>query len=253
MNLNQLKSQIKSKQSFLCVGLDPDKSKIGYKTKLEFCKDIIDQTIDYTVSYKINTAFFESDGSKGWEEMEYLFDYLQNKDVFIIADAKRGDIGSTSTHYAKSLYDNLKSHGVTLNPLMGKDSLQPFLDRENKVSIFLGLTSNPDSNQFFMKDIGGQKFYEMMIRETKSWESSSEKMWVVGATNKEEFNTIKKLIKNDFLLIPGVGHQGGDLEEVIEGLLTDDNLLINLSRSIIFSDNPNLESKKIQEKMKKYF
>lgn len=252
MNLSELKSQIISKQSFLCVGLDPDKSKIGYKSKLEFCKDIIDKTIDFTVSYKINTAFFESDGSKGWEEMEYLFDYLQNKNVFIIADAKRGDIGSTSIHYAKSFYDKLKSDGVTLNPLMGKDSLQPFLDRKNKVSIFLGLTSNPDSQQMFLKDIGGQKFYQMMIRETLGWESDSDKMWVIGATNPNEFKPIKELLPNQFLLIPGVGHQGGDLTLVLDNLLTDNNLLINQSRSIIYSDNPSEEAKKVQQKMKNY-
>lgn len=252
MNLSQLKQQIISKQSYLCVGLDPDKSKMGYKPTLEFCKDIIDKTIDFAVSYKINTAFFEAKGSKGWEDMEFLFDYLDGKNVFIIADAKRGDINSTSIHYAKAFYDNLNSDGVTLNPLMGQDSLQPFLDREDKVSIFLGLTSNPDASQIFMKDIGGQKFYEMMIKETTRWESKSDKMWVIGATRPNEFKNVKDILTDEFLLIPGVGHQGGTLREVSENLLTNNNILVNLSRSIIYSDNPSNEAKQIQQEMKQY-
>jgi len=247
-----IKNFIKDKKSFLCVGLDPDTTKIGYQPPLEFCKKIIDDTIDNVISYKINTAFFESSGSRGWEEMEYLFDYLQGKGVFIIADAKRGDIGSTSNHYVKAFCDNLKCDAVTLNPLMGRDSVEPFLDRGDKVSIFLGLTSNPDSSQFFLKDFGGEKLYESILKETLSWESKSEKMWVIGATRNDQFKKVRDILPNQFLLVPGVGHQGGSLKDVIVGLNTDNNILINMSRSIIFSNNPKEESKRIQKEMARY-
>jgi len=251
MKINDLKNQIKSKQSFLCIGLDPEISKIGYETPLNFCKKIIDQTIDHAVSYKINSAFFESLGSEGWSMMECLFDYLQNKNVFIICDSKRGDINSTSIHYSKSVYDKLKSHAVTLNPIMGQDSLQPFLDRD-KVSIFLGLTSNPDASQILLRNFGGEKVYQMIINETKNWESKSDKMWVIGATNQNEFKNVKKVLPNEFLLVPGVGHQGGSLEEVVDGLMIDTNILINMSRSIIYSKDPSSEAKKVRDTMKKY-
>lgn len=251
MKINDLKIQIKSKESFLCIGLDPDISKIGYETPLDFCKKVIDQTIDFTVSYKINSAFFESLGSSGWSMMEDLFYYLQDKNVFIICDSKRGDINSTSIHYAKSVYDNLKSHAVTLNPLMGQDSLQPFLDRD-KVSIFLGLTSNPDASQILLRNIGNEKLYQLIINETKNWESKSDKMWVIGATNQNEFKNVKKVLPNEFLLVPGVGHQGGTLEEVVDGLMTNKNLLINMSRSIIYSKNPSEEARKVKDIMKNY-
>ena len=251
MKLNDLKNQIKLKESFLCIGLDPDESKLLNETPFDFCKKIIDQTLDYTVSYKINSAFFESIGSAGWSMMEDLFDYLQDKNVFIISDSKRGDISSTSIHYAKSVYDNLKSHAVTLNPLMGQDSLQPFLDRD-KVSIFLGLTSNPDSSQILLRNIGNEKIYQLIINETKNWESKSDKMWVIGATNQNEFKNVKRVLPNEFLLVPGVGHQGGTLEEVVDGLMTDTNILINMSRSIIYSKEPSSEAKKVRDFMKTY-
>jgi orotidine-5'-phosphate decarboxylase len=252
MNIKKL---IQEKKSYLCVGLDPDPTKMKEgQTIYDFCINIIEQTLPYTVAYKVNTAFFESMGWRGWRLMENIIDYLKSKGVFIIADAKRGDIGNTSKYYAKTFFEELDCDAVTVNPYMGYDSIKPFLDYQNKTTIILALTSNEGAGEFQMSEMGnGNLLYEDVIKSSQNWDRYGDIMYVIGATNTNHLNYIRKIVPNHFLLVPGVGAQGGTLEEVSENLLTDDcGILVNMSRSIIYSENPEQEAKKVQEQMEKY-
>ena len=243
MNRTELINQIKQKESFLCVGLDTDIQKIPSILLAEpdpvfaFNKAIIDATHAYCVSYKINTAFYESQGTKGWETMEKTLNYLP-KNQFSIADAKRGDIGNTSDMYARAFFETLQFDSVTLAPYMGRDSIEPFFKYEDKWGIVLALTSNPGSADYEQQSIGSEKLYERVIKHTTTFTTERNLMFVVGATKAEELGVIRKLIPNHFLLVPGVGAQGGSLSEVAKyGMNADCGLLVNASRSILYAGN----------------
>ncbi len=239
----KLITEINKKKSFLCVGLDTDLTKIPKHLLSEpdpvfaFNKAIIDATKDYCVSYKINTAFFEAEGAKGWESMQRTFNYLP-KDCFTIADAKRGDIGNTSNQYAKAFFETLNADSLTLAPYMGNDSLAPFFEYPGKWGIVLALTSNPGSADYEQQKIGEEFLFEKVLANTCKIGSDENLMFVVGATKPQEFNIIRKHAPKHFLLVPGVGAQGGSLEEVVKyGKIEDIGLLINASRSIIYASN----------------
>jgi len=237
----QLVSEIKSKQSFLCVGLDTDLTKIPAHLLAEpdpifaFNKAIIDATNQYCVSYKINTAFFEANGAKGWESMQRTFEYIP-KNCLTIADAKRGDIGNTSHQYAKAFFETLNANAITLAPYMGNDSLEPFFQYEGHWGIVLALTSNPGSADYEQQKIGDRFLFEHVIENTCKLGSTKNLMFVVGATKPQEFALIRKYAQNHFLLVPGIGAQGGSLEDVFKyGRNEDIGLLVNASRSIIYA------------------
>ena len=243
MNRTELVNQIKRKQSFLCVGLDTDIEKIPAHLRREenpvlaFNKAIIDATKDYCVSYKINTAFYEADGVAGWETMKQTLDYIP-KDIFTIADAKRGDIGNTSDRYAQAFFKAMSFDAVTLAPYMGTDSLSPFFAYENKWGIVLALTSNPGSADFEQQQVGDKKLYESVIDTFSGMASPAQLMFVVGATKPQELGEIRKRVPDYFFLVPGVGAQGGSLVDVAQhGMNKDCGLLINASRSIIYASN----------------
>lgn len=248
MTRKQLVEEIQKKKSYLCVGLDTDLTKIPAHLQshpdavFEFNKAIIDATKDLCVAYKINTAFYEAMGLKGWEAMEKTVNYIP-KDCLTIADAKRGDIGNTSTQYAKAFFEALPFDAVTVAPYMGEDSVKPFLQFENKWAIVLGLTSNPGSADFEQQQlIGGDTnhesefLYERVLRKVSDWGTPSNLMFVVGATKASDLSEIRKIIPDHFLLVPGVGFQGGSLEEVSKyGMNKDCGLLVNASRAIIYA------------------
>lgn len=245
MNKKELFELIKKKKSFLCVGLDTDINKIPKHLLdqddpvFEFNKAIIDATIDYTVAYKPNLAFYESRGSEGLISLEKTINYLnQFKDqVFTIADAKRGDIGNTSTQYAKAFLENYGFDSITVAPYMGEDSVKPFLTFEGKWVILLALTSNKGAFdfQFIENKETGKKLYEEVLETSQKWGNTDNMMYVVGATKAEMLADIRKMIPNHFLLVPGVGAQGGNLQEVAKyGLNKECGLLVNSSRGIIF-------------------
>lgn len=242
MNKNKLVEQITQKQSYLCVGLDTDIQKLPAhlpKTKegvIAFNKAIIDATAPFCVSYKINTAFYESQGVKGWEAMEATLAHIPSTH-FTIADAKRGDIGNTSAQYAKTFFEVLPFDAITVAPYMGKDSIDPFLAYTNKWTIVLGLTSNEGSKNFEQqKLISGQYLYESVLEQVAGWGSAEQLMFVVGATKAEDFTSIRKIVPEHFLLVPGVGAQGGSLSEVTKyGKNESVGLLVNASRAIIFA------------------
>jgi orotidine-5'-phosphate decarboxylase len=245
MNRTQLIEQIQQKRSYLCVGLDTDITKIPKHLQsqpdavFQFNKAIIDATKDHCVSYKINTAFYESQGLKGWESMEQTVHYIP-KTHFTIADAKRGDIGNTSSQYAKTFFEVLPFDAVTVAPYMGEDSVRPFLAYEDKWTIVLGLTSNAGSNDFqqlsFANNNTEKKLYEKVFTTVASWGTPSNLMFVVGATRASDLAHIRTIIPDHFLLVPGVGAQGGSLEEVSKyGLNKDCGLLVNASRAVIFA------------------
>ena len=266
MTTENLISEIKRKQSFLCVGLDVDLDKIpGFLLKEEdpifsFNKAIIDATHKFTVAYKPNTAFYEAYGLKGWRSLEKTISYLNENypEVFTIADAKRGDIGNTSSRYAKAFFEDLGFDSVTVAPYMGKDSIEPFLAFENKHSILLALTSNEGAFDFQTKKVDGHEMYKQVLETSKKWNNSENLMYVVGATKAEYFAEIRKIIPNSFLLVPGVGAQGGSLKEVCKnGMTKDVGLLVNSSRGIIyasqnsdFTDAAAKEAKNMQLEMK---
>ncbi len=247
MNAKQLFELIKSKRSFLCVGLDTDINKIPVFLRnsdeaiFEFNKAIIDATIPYTVAYKPNLAFYESLGIKGWEALQKTVNYLRslNEPVFIIADAKRGDIGNTSAMYAKAFFERMDFDAVTLSPYMGKDTVAPFLEYKDKWSVLLALTSNQSAADFqYFEDKNGKKLFEEVIETSKKWGNTDNLMYVVGATKAESFKQIRKLIPDHFLLVPGVGAQGGSLEDVAKyGMNNNCGLLVNSSRGIIYAGN----------------
>ena len=258
MNKSQLVEQIKIKKSFLCVGLDVDLEKIPphlLKSEdpiFEFNKQIIDATHDLVVAYKPNTAFYEAYGIKGWESLEKTIDYINKNypEVFTIADAKRGDIGNTSTRYAKAFFDDMQFDSVTVAPYMGSDSVEPFLAFADKFTILLTLTSNKGGLDFqVLKDENGVTLYEKVLQESKSWKNSEQLMYVVGATRPEYFKKIRKIIPDSFILVPGVGAQGGSLQEVCKyGLNKEIGLLINSSRGIIYASSDKDFAVKAREK-----
>lgn len=250
MTRTQLIAQINRKKNYLCVGLDTDITKLPKHllshpdAVFEFNKAIIDATKDYCVSYKINTAFYESQGLKGWKAMEQTVHYIPDTH-FKIADAKRGDIGNTSSQYAKTFFEVLPFDAVTVAPYMGEDSVRPFLEYDDKWTIVLGLTSNAGSNDFqqlTMTNSTGDRsrraLYEHVLETTASWGTPDNLMFVVGATRASDLENIRYIIPDHFLLVPGVGFQGGSLEEVSKyGLNKDCGLLVNASRAIIFAGN----------------
>ena len=248
MKKEDLISQIKRKKSFLCIGLDTDINKIPRflldtdDPIFEFNKKIIDATNSYCVAYKPNIAFYESLGLNGWKALEKTINYINSyyPEIFTIADAKRGDIGNTSSMYAKAYFETLNFDSITINPYMGKDSVEPFLEYQNKHTIILALTSNVGAFDFQTKNIAdnSKKLYEEVIRTSTSWKNSNQLMYVVGATKASYLKEIRNIVPNNFLLIPGVGAQGGDLKEVCDnGLNNEVGLLINSSRSIIYASN----------------
>ncbi|AWM12727.1 orotidine-5'-phosphate decarboxylase [Flavobacterium sediminis] len=256
MTTRQLIEQIRSKKSFLCVGLDVDLNKIPshlLNTEdpiFEFNKAIIDATHDLCVSYKPNTAFYEAYGIKGWQSLQKTIDYINEKypEIFTIADAKRGDIGNTSTMYAKAFFEDLQFDSVTVAPYMGKDSVEPFLAFENKHTILLALTSNEGAFDFQTLETNHKELYKQVLETSKSWKNSQNLMYVVGATKAEYFAEIRKIIPDSFLLVPGVGAQGGNLQDVCQYGMNDTiGLLINSSRGIIYASNGNNFAEKARE------
>ncbi|GGI58166.1 orotidine-5'-phosphate decarboxylase [Winogradskyella haliclonae] len=244
MTTNQLINQIKKKQSFLCIGLDVDLNKIPKHLLKEedpifaFNKAIIDATHHLCVAYKPNTAFYEAYGIKGWRSLEKTINYLNKNhpEIYTIADAKRGDIGNTSTMYAKAFFEDLGFDSVTVAPYMGKDSVEPFLTFKDKHTILLALTSNQGAYDFQTKTIDGVEVYKEVLKTSKTWKNSENLMYVVGATKAEYLAEIRQIIPENFLLVPGVGAQGGNLQDVCKYGMTDDvGLLINSSRGIIYA------------------
>ncbi len=243
-NTQHLINQIKTKNSFLCIGLDVDLNKIPKHLLeledpiFEFNKAIIDATHDLCVSYKPNTAFYEAYGIKGWQSLQKTINYINQKypEIFTIADAKRGDIGNTSSMYAKAFFEDLNFNSVTVAPYMGKDSVEPFLAFENKHTIMLALTSNEGAFDFQTLKINGIELYKQVIETSRTWKNAQNLMYVVGATKAEYFAEIRKIIPDSFLLVPGVGAQGGSLSEVCKyGINKNVGLLINSSRGIIYA------------------
>ena len=245
MNKQQLLENIKRKQSFLCVGLDTDIKKIpdflldGHEPIFAFNKAIIDATADLCVAYKPNLAFYECLGLKGWKALEKTVKYIREKypDQFIIADAKRGDIGNTSAMYARAFFEDMDIDAVTVAPYMGEDSVMPFLTYQDKWVILLALTSNKGSHDFQMTmDVDGERLFEKVLRKSQEWAGADRMMYVVGATQGQAFEDIRKLVPNHFLLVPGVGAQGGSLEEVCKyGMTKECGLIVNSSRGIIYA------------------
>ncbi len=245
MNRATLISQIKAKRSFLCVGLDTDIDRIPKHLLKEedpifaFNKAIIDATKDYCIAYKPNVAFYESQGTKGWEALEKTAAYIPD-DKFTIADAKRGDIGNTSAYYAKTFFERMNFDAVTIAPYMGEDSITPFLEYKDKWVIVLALTSNKGALDFqFMTDMNGEKLYERVLRTTAKWGSPENLMYVVGATRAESIKTVRKNVPSHFFLVPGIGAQGGSLKDTAEYGWIDDScgVIVNASRSILYASD----------------
>jgi orotidine-5'-phosphate decarboxylase len=241
MNRKELTDRIFKRRSYLCVGLDSDIDKIpAHLLKeadpvFEFNKQVIDATREYCVAYKLNTAFYEALGRKGWETIEKTVDYI-GADHFRIADAKRGDIGNTSTQYAKAFFEKLSFDAITVAPYMGGDSVKPFLEYPGKWTILLGLTSNPGAADFELKKAGNEYLYESVLKTATKWGSTENLMFVVGATQASEFKNIRKITPGHFYLVPGVGAQGGSLKDISQAAMIGDcGLLINVSRAIIFA------------------
>lgn len=244
MNRKELVEHIKQKKSYLCVGLDTDPAKIPPHLLEEddpifaFNKAIIDATLPYCVAYKINTAFYEAQGLKGWAALEKTVNYIPSSH-FKIADAKRGDIGNTSTQYAVAFLQHLPFDAITIAPYMGEDSVKPFLQFDGKWAIVLGLTSNPGAQDFELKSLEtGERLYEKVIKTVASWGTPDNLMFVVGATRADEFTNLRAIAPDHFFLVPGVGAQGGSLSEISHKAMNDDiGLLVNSSRDIIFASS----------------
>ncbi len=256
MNVTQLIAEIKDKKSFLCVGLDTDISKLpdGISKDVDgilaFNKETIDATKDYAVAYKINTAFYEQLGSKGWQALEKTREMLPTN-VLSIADAKRGDIGNTSTMYAKAFFETMDFDALTVAPYMGFDSVEPFLKFENKITIVLGLTSNKGSHDFQTNEIYHPPLYKTVLERVAKWGSPENLMFVIGATKAEALKEIREIVPNHFLLIPGVGAQGGSAVEVCKnGVNEMGGLLINSSRGILYASGEKDFAKVAREKAK---
>lgn len=243
MTRQQLIEQIRKKRSYLCVGLDTDTAKIPQHLLSEpdpifsFNKAVIDATRDLCVSYKINTAFYEAQGLKGWDAMEKTVRYIGDEH-FKIADAKRGDIGNTSDQYAKAFFETLPFDAVTVAPYMGEDSVKPFLQYAGKWAIVLGLTSNAGANDFELQNAGEGLLYEKVMKTVSGWGSTDNTMFVVGATQVEAFVNTRKLCPDHFFLVPGVGAQGGSLKEISQKAMNKDvGILVNASRAIIYASD----------------
>ncbi len=265
MTTQQLVTEIKRKKSFLCIGLDVDLQKIPKHLLKEedpifsFNKAIIDATHHLCVAYKPNTAFYEAYGIKGWKALEKTINYINEKhpEIFTIADAKRGDIGNTSTMYAKAFLEDLAFDSVTVAPYMGKDSVEPFLAFNNKHTILLALTSNQGAFDFQTQKINNKELYKKVLETSKGWKNSENLMYVVGATKAAYFSEIRKIIPDSFLLVPGVGAQGGNLQDVCKyGMTNNIGLLINSSRGIIyagndenFANNAAIKAEELQQQM----
>ena len=260
MNKAKLVELIRSRKSFLCVGLDTDPSKLpAGVSALEFNKAIIDATREFAVSYKPNLAFYEAMGREGWDILEETVAYIGNEH-FTIADAKRGDIGNTSSYYAKAFFETYGFDSITVAPYMGKDSVSPFLQFQDKWAIVLALTSNEGSTDFQTQKIGEEYLYEKVLRDVASWGTDENTMFVVGATKAESLAQIRQIIPNHFLLVPGVGAQGGSLQDVVKyGMNSEVGLLVNASRSILYASSgadyaiaAAAEAKKMQKEMAVY-
>jgi orotidine-5'-phosphate decarboxylase len=266
MNKQQLFENIRRKQSFMCVGLDTDIKKIPAHLLNEedpifaFNKAIIDATAPYCIAYKPNLAFYESMGVKGWIAFEKTVEYIKTNypDQFLIADAKRGDIGNTSAMYARTFFEEMNLDSVTVAPYMGEDSVTPFLTYEGKWVILLALTSNKGSHDFQLTaDAEGERLFEKVLRKSQEWANDEQMMYVVGATQGRAFEDIRKIVPNHFLLVPGIGAQGGSLEEVCQyGMNQTCGLIVNSSRAIIYADKTERfaeaageEAKKVQQQM----
>ena len=264
MNRATLFSQIQQKSSFLCVGLDPDLSKIPRHLLQEkdpifsFCREIIEETAEFAVAYKPNIAFFEALGPQGWETLQKVEEIIP-KEIFTIADAKRGDIGNTSKLYAKAFFEKMNFDSVTVAPYMGADSVTPFLEFEDKWVILLALTSNAGSMDFqLIKDENGKPLYRSVLEKSQNWGSPENMMYVVGATRGELIAEVRKVVPDHFFLVPGVGAQGGSLEEVAKyGMNAACGLLVNSSRGIIYASGERdfakaakIEAEKLQSEMK---
>lgn len=282
MNRTELVKQIQTKKTYLCVGLDTDITKLPAHIKDEpdavfrFNKAIIDATKDHCVAYKINTAFYEANGLKGWEALEKTADYIPSTH-FKIADAKRGDIGNTSAQYANAFFETLSFDAITVAPYMGADSIMPFLEYENKWTIVLGLTSNPGAKDFELQKVLTEThhldegvhtikketlyLYERVLKTVSQWGNPDNLMFVIGATQVSEFEAIRQLLPDHFYLVPGVGAQGGSLKDISEKAMNKDcGLLVNNSRGIIyascgedFADKAGQAAKEIHKEMKLYF
>lgn len=265
MNKHALIDQIKLKRSFLCIGLDVDLTKIPphlLKEEdpiFEFNKQLIDATHHLTVAYKPNTAFYEAYGIKGWTALEKTNHYIKTNypEIFTIADAKRGDIGNTSSRYAKAFFEDLNFDAVTVAPYMGRDSVEPFLDFKDKTTILLTLTSNKGSVDFQNLNVENIELYQQVLITALAYKNSKNLMFVVGATRPAYFKEIRKIVPNHFLLVPGIGAQGGSLQEVCNfGITNECGLLVNSSRGIIYANSgvdfanyAQLETLKIQKEM----
>lgn len=241
MTVQGLTQQIRQQQSYLCVGLDSDITKIPQHLLstpdpvFAFNKQIIDATLEFCVSYKINTAFYESRGLKGWESLEKTIRYIPETH-FTIADAKRGDIGNTSSQYAKAFFEELNFDAVTVAPYMGSDSVKPFLEYKDKCTIVLGLTSNSGAKDFELLPAGDERLYEKVMRTVSQWGSPDNLMFVVGATQADEFVNIRRILPDHYFLVPGVGFQGGSLKDISEKAMNSSvGILVNASRAIIFA------------------
>jgi orotidine-5'-phosphate decarboxylase len=241
MTRQQLIHQIKEKKNYLCIGLDTDITKIPKHLQshpnavVEFNKAIIDATKGFCVSYKINTAFYEAMGKKGWEALEETVEYIPETH-FAIADAKRGDIGNTSAQYAKTFFEVYNFDAVTVAPYMGEDSIRPFLDYANKWTIVLGLTSNNGAKDFELQKVGEEYLYEVVLKTVEQWGTVENLMFVIGATQAKQLQSIRNILPKHFLLVPGVGFQGGSLSEVSKyGMNNAIGLLVNASRAIIYA------------------
>ncbi|HVU57295.1 MAG TPA: orotidine-5'-phosphate decarboxylase [Puia sp.] len=258
MTRQQLIEQIRQKRSYLCVGLDTDRTKIPAHLKahvdpvFEFNRQIIDATKDHCVAYKINTAFYEADGAKGWETMERTVQYISS-DHFKIADAKRGDIGNTSTQYARAFFESMPFDAITVAPYMGSDSVRPFLEHKDKWTILLGLTSNAGAADFELQPAGEELLYEKVLRTASGWGSPENLMFVVGATQPEWFEKIRALTPDHFYLVPGVGAQGGSLREIsLKAMNEEVGLLVNVGRDIIFAGKGEDFAEKAGAKAREY-
>lgn len=248
MDRTQLFEQIQRKKSFLCVGLDTDARKVPDFLKEEsdpvfsFNKAIIDATAPYAVAYKPNTAFYEINGSAGWLSLEKTISYIKEQypETFVIADAKRGDIGNTSAAYASAFFDHLQADAITVAPYMGKDSVSPFLGFKDKWVVLLALTSNSGADDFQQMEINGKPLFEHVIEKASGWASPDEMMFVVGATQTKFLAKIRQMVPEHFLLVPGIGAQGGDLEAVAKYAMNQQcGLLVNSSRGIIYASSKN--------------
>lgn len=258
MTRKELVEQIRLKKSYLCVGLDTDITKIprhllsSPEPIFEFNKRIIDATKDYCVSYKINTAFYEALGLVGWEAMERTVDYIPSTH-FKIADAKRGDIGNTSSQYAKAFFETMNFDAITVAPYMGADSVKPFLEYKDKWTILLGLTSNTGAADFELQQAGDGLLYEKVLTTAAQWGTPDNLMYVVGATQSDWFTNIRKLTPDHFYLVPGVGAQGGSLKDISEKAMNKDvGILVNASRAIIYASNKEDFAEKAKEVAKEY-